>query len=1139
MYKKGRYFLIFYSILICILLNGIDKICAQNLNMQFSHITVKEGLSSPNIYCFYKDKEGFLWLATENGLNKYNGYNFVAYKSVKENPYSISSNYMRSIVGSRDGNLWIGTSNGLNYYDRDKDLFNHYFFHKNDSITLTSSDIYSIAVDKEENLWLATDGGGLYFFNTLSKTYTSHRHISMDPGSISSNRIYFVYADRQGRLWIGTWEGMLDLFDNERKQFIHYTLSDKLKPKLNHGQIRGILEDQKGDLWISTFGSGIYRLTEDTNGKFSIRNFCHDPNDVNSLANDNTSRIIEDHGGGLWIGTENGGLDFLNTKDLKFKHFRAEGLEEASLSGNSIWSLFQDNFDNLWVGTYESGINLSKASKSTFSHFKNISCDEQSLSYNTVSSFFEDRSNNIWIGTDGGGLNLFNRKNGTFKRYNTKNSNLSSNAVLSVFEDSKSNLWIGTWQGGLNLFNRHTGYAKRFTSENSGLGCNNIISINEDKSGTLWVGTFWGDGGMSYFDTKQSKFVTYTKENSGLSNNSILTIVNGNDGKLFVGTVEGFNILDPVNRTFKKYFSETNNPTSLSHNTVYSILVARDSSIWLGTYDGLNKFDPKTGLFKRYFVKDGLPGSNISGIEEDAEGNLWLSTDNGISKLNPRTQIFRNYDVSDGLQGYRFYRCSHYKSRNGEIYFGGANGFNVFDPSKIRDVEIKPPVYLTGFKIFNKPVIIGAKGSPLQKNITETQQIELSYKYSAFTFEFAALYYSSPEKIRYAYKLEGFDNDWNYVGNERTATYTNLNPGKYTFRVKVPFNNGICNEEGTSVRVIIIPPFWMAWWFKVLMIFTLSLILLGIYAFRVRTINQRNKMLAKVVDNRTRELKQKNNLMKQQSLELNETNTLLEERQQQIEEQTEKLMFQKEELQQVNMELNELNATKDKFFSIIAHDIKNPFNSILGFSDLLLNNFTDWTDEKKLQIIRIIYDSSQSLFELLDNLLQWSRSQRGMIEFDPVTMELNQLINGAIYLLKDSAAAKKIEIKTDFLESGIYLSADIRMIDAIFRNILSNAIKFTYPGGAIQIRTGIHDNYAIAEISDNGMGMSDEIKAKLFRIDAQQTSVGTNDEKGSGLGLILVKEFITKHDGSIEVESTLGKGSTFNIKIPLNYHHEK
>ncbi len=1163
------------SSLILILFIQFD-LASQIKDIAFKHITIKDGLPNSNIQCIFQDSKGFMWFGSEDGLIKYDGCTFQLFKNIITDSTSISANYIRAIVEDSKGNLWIGNTSGINMFDREKNSFISYQYDKSNPNSISPSEVFSIVMDAKDNLWIGLISGGLCYFDSNKKSFVKYLHDKTNPYSIASNKIYTVYIDHASRLWIGMWNGLLDLYDKDKNKFTHFEVNDKHQTILNRNQIRAILEDKQGTIWIATSGSGLYKMVMNDDGNPVFYNYHHLPGNENSLNNNYISCLIEDADRGLWIGTENGGLDFFDTQKQQFFHHESDKFDESSLSYNSIWSLFQDKSQNLWVGTFTSGINLYiKNANSIFKSFKNIPCNNQSLSFNTVSCFLEDRQGNLWVGTDGGGLNFFNRTAGTFTVINSSNSKLSSDHVLSLYEDSFGNFWIGTWEGGLNLYDRTKGTFQQYTKENSGLGCNNIISIIEDKNKTLWVGTFWGEGGISYFDRNKNRFITYLKENSNLSDNTTYTMLNDKNGTLWIGTLSGLNKFDNTNKTFTDYYTKDYDSTSLSQNTVLSLLETHDSILWVGTAGGLNRLDRKNGKFTRYYLKNGLPNNYIAGMEEDAKGFIWISTENGISRFDPKKQTFRNFDESYGLQGAQFFRCSHYKARNGEIYFGGTQGFSIVRPDYIEETHNKPLIYITDFKIFNKPLPIGAKGSPLKKDITETKDIILSYKQSSFSLEYAALNYISPQKTKYSYILEGFDKEWYEAGNKRTANYTNLSPGKYIFRVKVPYNDGISNEEGTSLRIIIIPPYWQTWWFRFLAALVLIIILLTIYYIRVWQIRSANILLEHQIKERTKELSLKNKLLKnqsdnlneintlleekqeqieeqteelkfvnkqlnennsllmQQASELSETNTLLEEKQQRIEEQTQELMYQKNALEKINAELNELIATKDKFFSIVAHDIKNPFNTVLGFSELLVDNFNKWTNEKKLQIASIIHSSSQSVYALLENLLQWSRSQRGIIPFEPKRVKLSDRIDYCVALLKESADSKNIQLTSQTIGNEVYVKADIQMLDTILRNLISNAIKFTKSNGLVTIQLKADNNFAIVSVKDNGVGISPESLNKLFKIGSHHTTNGTNQERGTGLGLILINDFVKKHGGEIGVESKVDEGSTFFFNLPL------
>jgi len=544
-------------------------------------------------------------------------------------------------------------------------------------------------------------------------------------------------------------------------------------------------------------------------------------------------------------------------------------------------------------------------------------------------------------------------------------------------------------------------------------------------------------------------------------------------------------------------------------------------------------FDRNTQSFTVFTIADGLPNDVFNGILIDNKNNLWLSTNKGITRFNHVSKTIKNLDLLDGLQGNQFIHGSYFMSSSGKMYFGGLNGYNSFYPDDIQDNKFEPPVYITDLLIYFKEVQINEEGSPLTKSITETDKIVLTHKQSVITFRYTALNYLNSEKNQYAYQLEGFDKEWNHVGSRREVTFTNLDPGSYLFRVKASNNDGIWNEEGRSIAITIRPPWWQTLVFKIAALLFVLALLAGFYFYRVSQLNKQKIDLEKLVKERTGEIEEKNRMLTKQAAELNETNTLLEERQLKIEEQTEELMTQKENLEEVNAHLKELNSTKDKFFSIIAHDLKNPFNTILGFSELLNMKYNRLSEEKKLRYLEVIFSSSKNIYNLLENLLQWARTQTDKIAFEPIVFSLKQLVEQNLNLLKENITTKKINIEHK-IEDSCDVYADRNMINTVIRNLLTNAIKFTHSGGDIAINSLRKDGHIEISIKDSGIGMSAEEIKNIFRVDANFSRSGTDGETGTGLGLILCKEFIVKNGGTIWVESTPGQGSIFSFTIPAS-----
>jgi PAS domain S-box-containing protein len=846
--KDLTFFILF---IISIVLSLSTNAYAEELNHQFEQIGVEYGLSQSCILAILQDSQGLMWLGTQDGLNKYDGYNLTVYKYKELDSHSLSDNFILSLYEDKLGKIWIGTENGgLNKFDRETERFTPYTNDPENPTSLGSNTVWSIYEDKLGMLWVGTDGGGLNQFNQETEQFTHYRYDPDDSNSLSSNTVLSIHEDKFGTLWIGTAGGGLNQFNRETQQFTHYTHNPNSPNSLSNNTILSIYQDQAGRLWIGTKGGGLNKFERDT-GKFT--HYLHDPDNPKSLSDNNVSSIVEDRFGNLWLVTsswyENSYGTALNKFDPEteqFTHYLHDPANPNSLSENTVASIFRDKSDILWIGTGFSGINKLDTKYQKFIHYKHDHADTHSLVDNHISSIYEDRSGTLWIGTYDRGLDKFNRKTGQFihYRYEPDNpSSLSIDKIWSVYEDKSGILWIGTGGGGLNKFDRETGkftdYLHDPNNPNS-LSDNNVWSIYEDQSGALWIGTF--NGGLNKFDRKTGEFTHYKHDPdnpNSLSSNNVFLIYENQSGTLWIAPESGsLNKFDPETEQFTRYKHDLNNPNSLSYDRVLSMLEYPAGTLWIGTYGGgLDKFDIATETFTHYTEKDGLPSNSVVGILADDEGNLWLSTGKGLSKFNSKTKTFRNYDVSDGLQGNEFDGVKAYlKTKDGEMFFGGLNGFNAFYPERVKDNPHIPPIVITDFKIFDKSV-------KLNTAISEAKEIKLSYKANFFGFEFAALDYTNPKKNQYAYKLEGFDKDWIYSGSRRYATYTNLDGGTYTFRVKGSNNDGVWNEEGTSIKLIITPPPWKTWWAYTLYIVALVSAVLGYVQWKTRTQAKENALL--------------------------------------------------------------------------------------------------------------------------------------------------------------------------------------------------------------------------------------------------------------------------------------------------------
>ncbi|MBA4408585.1 MAG: two-component regulator propeller domain-containing protein [Bacteroidota bacterium] len=1078
---KSQYSYQLYFNFIFLLLIFMSSAYAQPKRLQFDYLTVDHGLSSSTVTSIIQDQKGFIWIGTTIGLNRYDGFNFIHYKNIPGDSTSLVDNVVQTMFEDHNKNLLIGTENGLCFYDRMNDCFLNYVHDKLSPLRGINCSVKKITEDSLGNLWLATSVGLIYFDRSKNQI-VQYVHDPNNPESLSNDNVESVLIDKNYRLWVTTRKG-LNLFLPESKTFKHITQSENDAKDLSKTIFLDMTEDREGNLW---FGSteGLYCLRSNEEVKITnLIHYQHVEKDKHSLSINQVVSLYVDDLGNLWIGTENGGIDLFDRMNHRFWHYRKDDYDPKSLNNESIQAIYQDKTGNLWFGTFSGGLNIAMKNRDAIINYQTLPGAPFSLSNNTVTCFLEDHYGQTWLGTDGGGLNLFDKQNNHFTRFNINNSNLSSNAILCILEDSKNQIWMGTWAGGLVRFDSKTKSFTSFTTKNSGIQDDNIFAITEGDNDDLWLGSF--EHGLIHFQIKEKKFIAYNLANSGLINEMIVKIAKYSKKRLLIGTPYYFQIFSPGENQFITYMPDPNDANSLSHPRITDILVENDSCVWIGTADGLNRLDPNTGSFTRYYEKNGLPDNYIKGLVLDQSGDLWVTTNHGACRFDKKNATFKNFTKADGLQGNEFFERSILKTKSGSLLMGGTSGFNIVYPEKIAENKNIPDVLITDLKIFNKSVKPGVENSPLIQNITETETLTLSYKQSVLTFNFAVMDFAAPEKNQYAYKMEGFDNDWIYSDTRKEATYTNLSPREYVFRVKGSNNDGVWNETGTSIRITVLPPWWNTWWFRIITVSAIIFLLAFIYFSRVQRLKNQKILLEKSVALKT-------------------------------------------------AKLYELNASKDKFFSIIAHDLKNPFNTIIGFSEMLKEDIRTIDLETIEEFAGMINTSAVQTLSLLENLLEWANSQTGKILFKPIPINLSGLLNEEFGILNDMAKGKNIELKNSITED-LTILADKNMLKTILRNLTSNAIKFTYKNGKVEVKAFIDNNHVEISVSDSGIGMTKETMAKLFRIDANLSTSGTENEKGTGLGLILCKEFVEKHQGKIWVETEVGKGSQFKFTLPVSY----
>ncbi len=822
----------------------------QSTDIIFQQLFLEHGLSQSIVKSICQDKRGFIYFGTEDGLNRYDGYGFTVMRHKPKDTNSLSYNDVTTVYEDHEGIIWIGTFNaGLNRFDPSEESFSRFQFQLNDNNSISHNNINCIFEDNDGTLWIGTDNGlNKLVVKGSNKNIYSFKHyfnIPGDPNSLSNNYIHSFYQAKNGTFWIGTEGGINKMIPgikpDQNPYFVSYKYSTKDPKSLSNNIVRTILEDKDGDLWVGT-DDGLNRFEQNKDGTNSFTRYKFNPANSNSLSHNQVYALCEDNSGILWIGTNGGGLTLYDKKDNQFTRYLNDPQNPRSLSYNEIRTIYKDISGIIWIGTYGSGINKVTRGVNQFLLYSHRTNQTNSLSHPIVWSIQEDEDKILWIGTHGGGLDKLDRKTHTYSHFvhEPGNSNsLSNNIVRVIFEDKEGYLWLGTHGGGVDKFDRTNGTFKHYRfkpDDPASLSDDEIRSIYQDRAGTIWIGTY--GRGLNKFIESNDKFIRFTNipgDSNSLSNDFVRVIYEDNAGNFWIGTEGGgLNKFDRKTGVFKRFRANPNNTNSISNDYIFSIHEGAGGILWMGTFGGgLNKFNPVTQKFKYYTVKNGLPSDAVYGILADKQGNLWLSTNNGLSRFNPRTEIFKNYTDKDGLQSNEFNGGSYFKSRSGEMFFGGINGFNAFFPANIKENNYVPPVVITSFQKFNKAFNLG-------RPIPYIKKIALSYEDYVFSFEFSALDYSAPGKNKYAYKMEGLDKDWVYTTSEkRFANYTTLPAGKYLFRVKGSNSDGVWNENGTSIELIIAPPFWQTWWFSLLI--TLLFVAIAYFIYKRRLNNVRLK----------------------------------------------------------------------------------------------------------------------------------------------------------------------------------------------------------------------------------------------------------------------------------------------------------
>lgn len=1142
--------------------------------IRFQRLSLEQGLSQSTVNDILLDQRGFLWIATQDGLNQYDGYEFKVFKFQPDDTNSIPNNFIYSLQEDTLRHcLWVAThGGGLAKVNFSSGLISRLYHRDGDTNSLADNYLYPILLNHENKLWIGTRDKGLDLYDPDQKHISHYRFIQKNGNSVSHNRIRTLFEDSRDRLWVGTDKGLL-LYDRKEKRF-----KEALSQYINNIPVLKMTEDRSGNIWIGTDGLGLFRY-DPTIDRVTI--FSNHSPAKQSITNNTVRTLLIDNEQQLWIGTGYGLnrinlLKFSEDNEARFEYFLSSPSDVYSLSNNIIQSLIIDRFNNLWIGTNGGGLNKYSKSIKSFKLYTNKSFRSNNVNLDDVLSIVTDNSGILWAGTWGEGLFAINPEDNTvrvFRHEEGKTGGLSDNSVFALMPDSGNVLWAGTYNGLSRLENRGTGKNTLISIKNympdpdrtGRLNHPRIRCIARLKNGMMWLGTY--GGGINIFNPKSGRFdvLRNIPENpNSLSNDNIWVIHEDTFGDIWIGTYGGgLNRYNPLSGQWTRYIHEPYSTGSISNDVVLSIY-SDSAEIWLGTRAGLNVMDRATGKFRCLTTRQGLPNDVIYGILADRHQNLWVSTNNGISKITRTGDSvfnFRNYDINSGLQGNEFNIGAHYQSPNGEMFFGGINGFNSFFPEDIIINETLPPVSITAFKKFDRIII----SAPFTDYI---HVFELSHRENYFSLEFAALDFTDPNKNQYAYILEGFDEDWVFCGSRRYASYTNLDGGTYRFKVKGTNHDGFWNDQSASVQIVIHPPVWKTMWFRIITLMAVTALFAYSVHWRFRSIQNQKRMLEEQVRQRTAEVTDKNTRLQSALDEIQDQKNSLNAINLQLTQALEELKQSQNQLIQ-----SEKMAALGHLVGGIAHEINNPLSFIDGnltyFNDYMNNavriiNETELrlrTSESKSteELIRSIeelknkYDyqfivsdmvnllnacrhGTQRIKKIVDDLRHFSSTDESRL----ISSDIHHCIDQAIISI-NHLFNEKIEIIKEY-GSLPYVMCYPGLLTHAIRHIILNAVQAIEENGIISVRTFVDAGLPVAispsvntcskieiEISDNGQGIPEKIKHRIFDPFFTTRTIG----QGTGLGLTIAYNIIKQHDGTLTFSSEERKGSVFNISIPL------
>lgn len=1101
-----------FLLLVATIFNGYNPGLGNNKStIHFDHISLADGLSHSTINAICQDSIGFIWLATDDGLQRYDGTSLKTYKNTTDTN-SLSNNQVMELYLDSEGRLWVGTMNGLNLYNQYSDNFTRIYLSNE---TPASNVIRSINEGGDKKIYVGTHFGLFVIENQFNKSHNliddfeteSFASTTGKVTAINERHALSIIRDNQNNILVATLGPELNVINTSENsiKLVNYQsfLNNKYQGALTNPMRKVLFEDSDKNIWIGTESMGVIKWNRKNNS------FSHIllPKEGSGIGNIPIHCFYQKNKNELWMGTDGAGIFIYNVDEGSFSNIRHDPGNQKSLSNNVVYDIFSDKSGIIWIGTFHSGVNKYTPSIAKFGRVIYDQSDEEGLSYPIVSSIFKDNADNLWVGTDGGGLNLKKPNGSGFIHYRHKYNDLktlSSNTIISICQDSAENMWFGTWGGGVNRMNID-GTFTRFIVDNEKTGTitnNNIWDLYCDNKGRVWLATF--GSGINVYIPALNKFYSYIPYIDSINNVQAKTVnclFADADNVLWVGTTVGIikvnlnQYKENPDKINYKVFSRKG--IKLNDKRVNAIHQDKRGYYWFGTNsDGLQCYDPNSKSVKSYTISDGMPSNTIRSILEANDGTLWVSMSTNLIKFNPLTEEISVYEAGDGLQSAEFTNA-HFKDANGKLFFGGTKGYNAFFPDDISPNKNLANVVITGIRIYNKPVRSNQQFNNrilLKNDITVTNNITLKHDEGFITFTFAALEFTNPSKNQYAYKLEGLEENWNYVMNRNEAVYTGLSPGSYLFKVKASNNDDIWTEGCAEMEVTVLPPWWKTWWALLAYIVLLLILLFALIKFILYQERKEHRI----------------------------------------------------EVERLNAEkFKELTEMKLMFYTNVSHEFKTPLTLIIAPLKKLMQQELDGSAQKQ---VNTIYKNSKRLLRLINQFIDIRKLDKGELKIEPHYGDLVKYINEICFSFKEYAEENHIKLTFKSLFSRLNLTFDKDKIEKILFNLLSNSFKFTPPNGHIEVvvkPTGNNspmkynkrwENYEMVDIivKDNGDGIPDEHLSQIFkRFYKLELESSDNYKYGSGIGLSLVKKLVEIHQGEITIKSKVNEGTVVKVTLPF------